>query len=97
MIVKIHKRNNKTIVAVCDDNLLGKVFEENSKILDLNSSFYDGDKLTEIETGDLLRNADVFNLVGEKSIRLGIEEDVIEEDTVKRISGIPYAHAYFGG
>lgn len=93
MIVKIHKRNEKTIVAVCDDDLLGQVFEQDGAVLDLSSSFYAGDMVTEPEAGDLVRNADIVNLVGDKSVKLGLEEDVIHEANVKEIDGVPYAQA----
>lgn len=93
MIVKIHKRDGKTVVAVCDSSLLGKRFEEKDMQLDLSSDFYAGDEMDETEAGDLIRNADHINLVGKESVNLGIKEGVIDEDNVKSISNIPYAQA----
>jgi len=93
MLVKIHKKNDKTIVAVCDDFLLGKVFEENGKQLDLSGDFYKGEHRDNTETGDLIRNADIVNLVGEESIKIGLEEGIIEESQVIHIQGIPHAQA----
>ncbi len=90
MIVKIHKKDERTIVAVCDDNLLGKKFEENGKQLDLSVDFYKGDQMSSVETGDLLRNADGVNLVGEESVKLGLEEGIIEEEQIVLIAGIPH-------
>ena len=93
MIVKVHKRADKTIVAVCDDDLLGKKFEQGELQLDLTSDFYKGDKIDEKETGDLIRNADIVNLVGEKAVKLGIQEGIIEEDHIIKIDNIPHAQA----
>ncbi len=93
MIVKLHKKDEKTIVAICDEALLGKTFEEGDLILDLSSPFYQGDKLGEVEAGDLLRNADIVNLVGEHSVKLGIAEGVVDENHVQKINSIPYAQA----
>ena len=93
MIVKVHKKMNKTVVAVCDDDLLGKKFEEGELQLDLTSDFYKGEKMDEKDIGDLLRNANAINLVGEKSVKLGIAEGVIEEDHVMKIAGILHAQA----
>jgi len=92
-IVKVHKKDNRTIVAVCDKELLGRLIEENGKQIDLTGEFYKGEELNAQETMDLIRNADVVNLVGEESIALGLEEDVIEEGNVIRISGVPHAQA----
>ena len=93
MLVKIHKKQDKTIIAVCDKQLLGQKFEENGKQLDLTGEFYKGEEKTTEEIGDLIRNADGVNLVGEESVKLGIEEDVIEEAHVLKVQGIPHAQA----
>lgn len=93
MIVKVHKRQEKTIVAVCDNDLLGKKFEENDLQLDLTSDFYKGEKIDEKEAGDLIRNADIVNLVGEQSVKLGIEEGIVDKDRILKIAGIPHAEA----
>lgn len=93
MIVKVHKRDDRTIVAVCDDNLLGQKFEEDGKQLDLTGEFYKGDVRSNKETGDLVRNADMVNLVGEESVKLGLEEGIIEEEQIMRVKGIPHAQA----
>ena len=93
MIVKIHKKDGKTIVAVCDDELLGRKFEENGLQLDLSSDFYKGEKLQPQEVGDIIRNGDIVNLVGTHSVELGIKEGIIEEEQVKKIQGISHAQA----
>ena len=93
MLVKIHKKENKTIIAVCDKELLDQKFEEKGKQIDLTGNFYRGEELDREEIGDLIRNADGVNLVGEESIKLGIEEGVIEEDHIINIQKIPHAQA----
>lgn len=94
MIVKVHKKDNRTIVAVCDDELLGKKFEQGDLQLDLTSDFYKGDQYTDKAlVGDMIRNADSINLVGTISVSLGIEEGLIDKDKVIRVQGIPHALA----
>jgi len=93
MIVKVHKKNEKTLVAVCDNDLIGKKFEEGELQLDLTSDFYAGQDIDEKEAGDLIRNADMINLVGKTAVKLGMDEGVIEEDHVITIAGIPHAQA----
>ena len=94
MIVKIHKKEERTIVAVCDDKLLGQKFEENGRQLDLTGDFYKGELMSNIAAGDLVRNADGVNLVGEESVKLGLDEGIIEETQIVRIAGIPHAQAF---
>lgn len=94
MIAKLHKsRDNKVVVAVCDSGLLGKKFEEGNKQLDMTSDFFNGEEKDDLAIGDLIRNAGSVNLVGEKAVKLGIDEGVVEEGHVKKIAGIPYAQA----
>lgn len=93
LIAKIHTKNERTIVAVCDKDLLGSFFEENGVQLDLRSDFYQGRELDAKEVGDLIRNADGINLVGEESVKLGLSEEVIEQTQVIRVEGVPHAQA----
>ncbi|MCX6708164.1 MAG: DUF424 family protein [Candidatus Woesearchaeota archaeon] len=93
MLVKIHKKESRTIIAVCDKDLLGKLFEENGKQLDLRGEFYKGEELEIEEIGDLIRNADGVNLVGQEAINLGLQEGVIGQENIIIIKGIPHAQA----
>ncbi len=93
MLVKLHRKEHRTIVSVCDKELLGQVFEENGKQLDLRGDFYKGEERSVQEIGDLIRNADGVNLVGDEAIALGLQEDVIDKEHVIKIKGIPHAQA----
>ena len=93
MIVKLHKHQGKVLLSVCDEELLDKIFEDGEKQIDLTVDFYKGDKATKTEASDLMRNVDYLNLVGEKSVNLALEEDLIEEDNIVIIDDIPTAQA----
>lgn len=90
MIVKLHESENGTVVAVCDSDLIGQKFEDGDLQLDLTSDFYKGEEKADGEIGDLLRNAYVLNIVGEKSVALALKEGIIDEANIKNISGVPY-------
>ena len=93
MKVRVHKRGDKTIVVVCDEFLLGQKFEENGRQLDLTGDFYGGESMSNVEAGDMMRNADIVNLVGEESVKIGLDEGIIEESQIIKIKGIPHAQA----
>lgn len=93
MLVKHHSKNGRDIVAVCDKELIDKKFEENGKQLDLTSEFYKGEEKDETEIGDIIRNADIINLVGKRAVDLGLAEEVISKENVITIKGIPHAQA----
>lgn len=92
MIVKTHmNRDGRILIAVIDSSLFGKKFEEGTTQLDLSADFYNGKEMPTEEAGDLVRNADMVNMVGEEAITLGIQEGVIDPAHVKKIQGIPFA------
>ncbi len=94
MLYKVHKAY-RPIIAVCDFELFGKKFEEDEKVLDLTSDFYDGSKITSEEMilsfQEGMKEDSIFNLVGEKICNLALDEGFIESDGIKKIAGIPFA------
>ncbi len=98
MIVKIHKTDeNKILLAVCDGELIGEKFGEGNKQLDLTSNFYKGDEKTDQEVCDLMRNSSMINLVGEKTLKLALKEEVVISENIKKIANIPYAQVVIQG
>lgn len=93
LLVKVHKKEHRTIISVCDKNLIGKLLEEKNRQLDLRGEFYKGEERTQEEIGDLMRNADGVNLVGEEAVKLGLQEGVITEDNVIIIDKVKHAQA----
>lgn len=94
MIVKIHKtQDRKKVVAVCDEELIGKKFEEKNIYLDLSSDFYNGGKKSEEETTKAFDDAYIVNMVGEKAVDLGKKAGIILEDNVLHVQKIPHAQA----
>ena len=43
MLIKLH-RSYRTVVTVCDSDLIGKIFEEEGKQLDLRGDFFKGEE-----------------------------------------------------
>ena len=93
IIVKKHiAQNGFLTLAICDENLLGKKFEEGKLQLDLTSSFYKGNVLEETEILQLMNKAYISNLVGKLCIDMAIKNQLISENDVKQINGIAYAN-----
>jgi hypothetical protein len=94
MLVKIHESYRK-IIAVCDESLIGKKFEEGNVQLDIRQDFYEGELMNEEEVIELLKDAatedSTFNIVGEDSIKSAIKAGIIDEKGLIRVQGIPHA------
>lgn len=89
--LKIIYSEDMKIVLVCDSELLGKKFIEGNKILDVSEEYYRGEEATEEEILPHLENASYISLIGERSVKLGIDNGVVHPGAVIRISGIPFA------
>ena len=94
MYVKIHKSGDRHVVAVCDEDLLGKKFIEGKLILEVSERFYKGKKLSKKETLDMMEDAINLNIVGEESIKLALENGIVSKDNVIKIKNIPHAQVY---
>ncbi|MDD5086824.1 MAG: DUF424 family protein [Candidatus Nanoarchaeia archaeon] len=94
MIVKKHvAEGGRLILCVCDEDIIGKNFQTDDFKLDLSSDFYKGDKKTEHETIKLIEAAYMINLVGDKSVELGLKLRVISKQDIIKIDNIPYVQA----
>lgn len=89
--LKIHDSGGKEIVALCDEELIGKIFRENGLRLEVSERFYKGDLINVDGAKQLLTNFTNINIAGENSIKICKELKLVEEDSVKVIQGIPYA------
>lgn len=91
ILIKIHKSAGKEILAVADKEIIGKKFEEGELCLDVSERFYKGEEKTEEEIIKAMKNSQNTNIVGKKSIALGIKAGIITEDAIITIEGTPHA------
>ena len=94
MLVKIHETYRKTI-AICDDELFGKKLEEGEKQLNLTGKFFDGEPTDLEELEEIVRLGIVedatFYIVGKESINFFKKHNLITEEGITTIEGIPIA------
>jgi len=92
MIVKKHRtQDGRLLLAVCDSELLGKVFEEGERQLDLGSDFFNGEEIDENAVLELMNLAYMINIVGKKSVDLAIQNDFVSKEQVLTVQDIPSA------
>jgi len=63
------------------------------KKLDLSSDFYKGEEKTGEEIIKLFEQAYMINLVGQKSVKLGLKSKIISKKDIIKIKDIPYVQA----
>ncbi|NQU98387.1 DUF424 family protein [Candidatus Woesearchaeota archaeon] len=89
-IVKKHNiEKTNVMLAIIDKELLGKKIIEDKKVLDLTSNFYKGEKKTEKEVLEMIKNANHLNVVGKNIVNFLKKQKIV--DSFLKINKIPYA------
>ncbi len=68
MYMKKYDTDGHFIVAVCDEDIIGKKFREGELVLKVDECFYKGGEADEEEVKEALCCATMVNISGEKSI-----------------------------
>ena len=94
MLIKVHE-SYRTVVAICDSNLIGKKFEDERRQLEIKDRFFRGEEKNQEEAIRIIKNQILedatFNIVGKESIDAAIKAGLISEESVGEVQGIPFA------
>jgi len=89
--IKKYKQGHDLLIGACDEELVGKKFEEGKYQIDVRADFYDGEKITAELLKKFLKDATIANLVGKKTVQCAIDLGLIDPSCVIKIKGIPHA------
>jgi len=91
--IKIHE-SYRTVIGICDSDLIGKKFEEGVRQLDCRENFYKDKEVEFQEAVQIIKKQIMedatFNIVGAESIKAAIEAGLITKDNVDKIDNIPF-------
>ena len=85
------------MVAMCDEELMGRVFREGRVEIDLKryGGFYKGELISEDDAKRMVdRRVYSANVVGARSVRLLVEAGLVKADEVKSVQGVPVVHLF---
>ncbi len=88
MFVKIHRNERDTILAACDEDLVGMTFKGEGTRLDVSEMFYKGEAVDRRALVEHMKNVSIMNLVGAETVAVAIEEGYASEDSVIEIGGV---------
>lgn len=88
--LRVIRTQGEVLVVVCDQELLGKKFEQGEMRLEVKESFYRGTEANVKECIAALRKATIANLVG-SIVGHAIKAGLIERTNVLRIQNVPHA------
>ncbi len=102
MMAKAHHRIDRdgrtwNVTALCDKELLGKVFKQGEVTLDLAKyrSFYEGHRVSEAQAVALLQAARNVNIVGSKSVACAMKTLKMDAHQIKKVQGVPHIQIYY--
>jgi len=89
--VKTYRVQGEVLVAACDEDIHGKIFEDGSIALNVKKEFYGSELLGEKELSSLLKEATIANLAGKNVVAHAIKMGIINPENVLEVKGVPHA------
>lgn len=91
-VVKIHKtQDERKMVCITDEEIIGKKFEEGKKQLDFTADFYKGELRSEEDTIPTLKGAALLIFSGKRAVILGKKFKFISKENIITIKGVQQA------
>lgn len=89
--IKLHKKGENAITAICDEELIGKRFEEGSMQLEISERFYNGRLIGDAAAAEGMNNARILNITGKNIINLALKKGIIKKSSILKVQKIPHA------
>ena len=83
--MKVYRVKGEVMVAVCDEELIGRDFREGELKIEIREEFYGSESVGEEEVKMALRQATIANISGERAVRLAISMGIVDENRVLKI------------
>ncbi|MFX1475891.1 MAG: DUF424 domain-containing protein [Promethearchaeota archaeon] len=89
--LNIIRHEDEYIIAICDEEILGKRFEEGERQIHVTENFYKGELVSLEEGIRALEQATIANIVGERIVTSALKAQLIHKNGIIRIQNIPHA------
>jgi len=96
MFMRVHRNGAETVVALCDDGLIGKILTDGKIHIDLQrfGSFYNDRKVEKQTALEALKEATSVNAVGEEAVAAVKSAFGVNEEAIIRVAGVPHIQIY---
>ena len=94
IMMKFHSEGDRGVLAICDENLLGKTLKEGDLEFKINKGFYEGDPVDKDAILRIIPAVGSVNAVGKRSIGILLEEGIATEDDIRYIQDVPHIQIY---
>ncbi|HLD10865.1 MAG TPA: DUF424 family protein [Candidatus Nanoarchaeia archaeon] len=92
--IKTHESIRSYVIAIADENLIGKKIKD--KIIEINISeqFYKGQLCNEKKAAILLQECPNINIIGKNIIKLAKKLNLINEENIVYFKNVPHCQIY---
>ena len=95
LIVSEKQGPHGLLLVITDKGILGNVFEEGRKQLDLRKEFYKGEEKSKEQIKIMCSGARDVHLTGKEAVALGVELGLVDAERILWVKGVPHAEAAF--
>lgn len=88
---KVYRSGRETVLAACDEELVGRELRDGKLRLRVTAEFYGTENIGPPDLLQQLRTCTIANLVGERAVGLAVEEGYVAPEHVLWIAGVPHA------
>ena len=88
--VKSSNYQNKSMLNMCDVELLGKKIIEGDLTMHISENYYGERFVEKDEAESLLNNSSIINMAGKETVSLALKLGIGSENAVKIISNVPF-------
>jgi hypothetical protein len=87
---KTHSAKGNLIVAICDEKLLCKKIGKKPRVI-VDKKFYGEELIDDKKAIELMKKADICNLLGKKIVKIALEKKFITKENIILIGDVPHA------
>ncbi|HID91128.1 TPA: DUF424 family protein [Candidatus Bathyarchaeota archaeon] len=89
--VKVFRRGGHVLVAICDEELIGKTLRDEGMNVEVRRSFYGGRNLGLDDTIKALKEGTVVNLMGNEIVSVALRLRLVHPEAIVKIANVAHA------
>jgi len=89
--MNFRKIGDSVLLAICDAELLGKIFREGKIVFHVKKEFYGGAKVGVEDAVAMIENSTIVNMIGKNIVKKAVERGYVHPEAILNINGIPHA------
>ncbi len=96
--IKSYSTEKGHVIAMCDEELIGKVLEEGALLIDLKTyaGFYKGELVDKRTAAEKLKDLRIYsaNIIGKEAVDVIKEGALVGDADVRKVNGVPFVQIY---